>query len=89
MRKLVQIIVVGLFCGGAAAGAVFLVLAATNPDRQTSYRPRKSAPGNRAVPAAANGPAMRDDEDLRRKITVPRASHRLGEAAGGRLAVRV
>ena len=67
MRKLVQVIVVGLFCGGAAVGAVFLVLAATNPDRQTSHRPRRSASGSRAVSAAANGPAMRQDEDPRRK----------------------
>ena len=56
MRKLVQIIVIGLFCGGAAAAAVFLVLAATNPDSQTSYRPRKSASSTRAVSATANGP---------------------------------
>ncbi len=45
MRKLVQVIVVGLFCGGAAVGAVYLVLAATNPDRQTSHRPERASTG--------------------------------------------
>ena len=66
MRKLVQVIVVGLFCGGAAVGAVYLVLAATNPDRKTSRRPERASTGTR-VASAANDPPLRQDDDPRRK----------------------
>ena len=67
MKKLVQVIAVGLLCVGAAVGAVFLVLAATNPDRQTSHRPGRSTPPTSVTPAAANDPTSHQDEDPRRK----------------------
>ena len=67
MRKLVWLIVVGLFCGGAAAGAVFLVLAATDLDRHTGRRPGRSSSGSRVAAAAVNEPVTRHDEDRRRK----------------------
>ena len=70
MRRLIQVIVVGLFCGGAAVAVVFLVLAVTDPDRQTSYRPRRSSSARRVAPATANGPAMRDDDQGRKSEAI-------------------
>jgi FG-GAP-like repeat/ASPIC and UnbV len=67
MRKLVQVIVLGLLCSGVATAMVYLVLAATNLDRQTNLRPRRSSSGSQAASAVANGPAVHQEDDPRRK----------------------
>jgi hypothetical protein len=63
MRKLVRVVVVGLFCAGAAVAGVFLVLSASNPDRPAVSRSRRppaepKAEGaiGSAIDAAREGP---------------------------------
>ena len=67
MRRPVRVALVGLFCVGAAAGAVFLVLSAIDPDRQSSHRPRQSSSSSQGATASVSRPAPREDEDPRRK----------------------
>src|SRR5271166_3167877 len=67
MRKLVQVIVVGLFCGGVATAVVFLVLAPTNLNRQISLRPRRFSVGSQAATTSVNDPAVYQGDDPHRK----------------------
>ncbi len=72
MRRRVRVALVGLFCSGVAVGAVFLVLAAIDPDRQTSHRPtRRSASSHREPGASVIRPAPRDDGESRRNSEEP------------------
>ncbi len=56
MRRPVRVALVGLFCVGAAAGAVFLVLSAIDPDRQSSHRSRQSSSSSQGARASVSRP---------------------------------
>jgi hypothetical protein len=72
MRRPVRVALVGIFCCGVAAGAVFFVLSASDPAKQTIHRPtRRSSSSARDPGASVSHPAPREDEDSRRKSEEP------------------
>ena len=67
MRWPVRVALVVLFCCGVAACAVFLVLSAIDPEKQTVHRSRRSSSSPRGAGDSASRSAPLEDEDTQRK----------------------
>ncbi len=67
MSKLARVVLAGLICLGAAAGAVMLILSAIVPGNETSARLTASSPRSPKAGASVNQVSSGADADTRRK----------------------